>query len=334
MSGSPEGPRDWPAAIRAASERIAPYVRATPAVRSERLSTELSAEVHLKLETLQETGSFKVRGAFAKLTALDPRPERVRAASTGNHGLAVARAAAVLGVRATVHVPSGADPAKLARIARLGAEVVVSGADCLAAETAARAAARAGGEPYVSPYNDPEVVAGQGTVALELARDLAPCDLVAVAVGGGGLAGGIAAALAELWPSARVVGCSPERSAVLARSIALGRAVADEGLATLSDATAGGVEQGSLTLELCARGVAHWMLVGEHEIAAEMRAAWRDGLAIEGAAAVALAGLRRAARALGSSRAVAILCGGNVSPEVLGAVLAGAGAEGDERPLE
>ena len=316
---------DLRARIPRAAERVAPRVRRTPIVPSERLSGLAGCEVLLKLESLQTTGSFKLRGALARLLALDPLPERVVAASTGNHGAAVAEAARSVGARARVFAPRGADEEKLARVERLGAEVVrVEGVDCVDAEVAARAEAEERGVPYVSPYNDLDVISGAAGVGLEIVADTAPCDLVAVAVGGGGLIAGVAAGL-EAWPEARVLGCSPERSATMMRSVEAGRIVADEGLATLSDATAGGLEEGALTLALCRELVDAWVTVPEERIAAEMRSTLlEDRVVAEGAAAVATAGLVAAVQSAPERprRALAVVCGGNVSAATLAGVLA------------
>lgn len=326
---------DLAARAHAAADRIRPHVRRTPLVPSARLGAEVGGEVLLKLESLQATGSFKLRGAFARLTAGDAPPARVVTASTGNHGAAVAHAAHVLGVEAVVYVPSTADATKRARIERLGARVLVAGEDCVEAEAAARARAEEEGVLYVSPYNDLEVAAGQGTLAVELLEERgvagAPIDAISIAVGGGGLLAGTAAVLRAAWPGVRILGASPERSQVMLRSVAAGHLVPDEGLSTLSDGTAGGLEPGTCTLPLCAELVDEWIAVPEEEIAAQMRAALlEDHLVIEGAAGVAAAALVRAARTRPIRAGVVLVCGGNVAPEKLAAVLAGAGPGNSE----
>jgi threonine dehydratase len=296
---------------------LRPHVRMTPAVPWTTGSGPTRSIV-LKLENLQVTGSFKFRGAMAKVTTLQRRGvERVVAASTGNHGLAVAQAAALCDMTAQVFVATGAAPTKVAAMQRLGADVVTVGTDPLEAELAARAAADGDG-PYVSPYNDVDVVAGQGTVGTELVRELDGADAVYVAVGGGGLIAGVAAVLRTAWPATRIVGAYPARSPAMARSVEAGRIVDVPAQPTLSDGTAGGVEPGAITLPLCRELVHEWQAVDEDEIAATMRRVFDDErMLVEGAAAVALAAASRAR----DGRIVAVVCGGNVDRAVAAGVL-------------
>lgn len=319
------GSLDWRGAVEAAARRIAPHARRTPLLRSPALSEATGAEVHLKLESLQYTGSFKLRGALNKVLSL-PEAERARGvvtASTGNHGAAVAHALRTVGATGTIYVPETADPDKLRRIRALGGRVEVHGRDSAEAEVHARAVAAERGLTYISPYNDPEVVAGQGTAGLEIAKDLPAPDAVIVAVGGGGLIAGVAGYLDAVSPGTAIVGCSPRNSAVMAESVRQGRLLALESLPTLSDGTAGGVEPDAITFPWCRDLVDEWDLVEEAEIAAAMRAALLDEhLVIEGSAGVAVAtALRHGSRWRGG-RIVALICGGNVGPETLRRILA------------
>ena len=310
-----------PAAIAAAAERIAPRVRRTPVERCAWLSDETGAEVRFKLECWQRSGSFKLRGAANRLLLLDAeeRARGVVAASTGNHGAGLACAAAELGVPVTVFAPRTAAPAKLAAMRRAGVEVETVGEDCVEAEAAARRAADASGRPYVSPYSDPQVIAGQGTVGLELDEQLERLDAVLVAVGGGGLIGGVAAWLKARRPGVRVIGCSPAASAVMEASVRAGRILELPSQPTLSDATAGGLEPGSVSFPLCRELVDEWVQVSEEEIAAAMRRViGEDHLLVEGAAAVPVAAMRKAAPALAGAAVAVVLCGANLPPEVLG----------------
>src|SRR5262245_8202226 len=176
-----------PTLIGTAAERIRPHIRQTPVEPSPELSRRGGAEVLLKLENLQATGSFKLRGAMNKLTLLGPeeRARGVVTASSGNHGGAVAWGLAVLGGRGSVFSPDGASPAKVAAIRERGAEVRAEGHDSGLSELLARRHAAATGLTYVSPYNDPDIVAGQGTVGFELAREVPDLDVLFVALGGG-----------------------------------------------------------------------------------------------------------------------------------------------------
>src|SRR5580658_8376290 len=240
-------------AVAAAYERIKPYVRETPSEESTALADGGAASVFLKLEHLQHTGSFKFRGACNKIALLTPEQAAagVVAASNGNHGLGVAAAAKSRGIAAEVFVSSHVSPAKAKRIAAQGATLHQSGSDPLAAELAARRAAEESGRVFISPYNDLDVIAGQGTIAVELHRQVADLDAVFVAVGGGGLIGGIGAYLKSVSPRTEIVGCWPENSPVLYECLRAGNVVDVPERPTLSESTAGGLEPGSVTLSVC-----------------------------------------------------------------------------------
>lgn len=312
------------AEVEAAAGRIRGHARETPLEPSPALGEAAGARVFLKCENLQHTGSFKARGALNKVMSLS-RAEidaGVVTASTGNHGAAVGFALAAAGGRATVFVPEGASATKLAAIARRGCEIRRHGLDSGETEAFARAHAEATGATWISPYNDPLVVGGQGTVGVELMRQMPRVDAVFVALGGGGLVGGIGAWLKAHSPGTRVVACSPANSAVMARSVEAGRILELESLPTLSDGTAGGVEQGSITFPLVREVVDEHVLVGEDEIAVAMRDTMEaHHMMVEGAAGVAVAGYRRqAARWAGADVAI-VLCGANVSVATLRSVL-------------
>ncbi|KXZ41417.1 hypothetical protein GPECTOR_480g416 [Gonium pectorale] len=317
-------------------------------------SAAAPCRVALKLESEQHTGSFKVRGALNKLLSLSPEAiaPGVFTASTGNHALAVLFAAAALSAAAREPDGSSSSSRKaLAKLRSLGGHLVLHGNDCLQSETAAREAAAAAGAVYVSPYNDPWVMAGQGTVALELltARRRGRLDAVLVPVGGGGLIGGVAAVLKAADPGIRVIGCQPAASCVMARSVAAGAvqpeydcaadrdgdpdaaaaaaAAATEG--TLSDATAGGVEYDSVTLQPCMDCVDEWVTVGEGEIAEAMADMLEHhSKLIEGAAGCAVAAFKRLAARLAGQWVVLVVCGGNVALPTLRRALDMARPEG------
>jgi threonine dehydratase len=312
--------------IVAAENRIRPWVLETPLIESP-IGAPAGVNLQLKLESLQHTGSFKTRGAFSKLLVLAPEERRrgVIAASTGNHGAAVAYAASKLEVRARVFVPADADPAKIAAIRGFGGEVEVHGHDSALAEAHARRVALEQGIPYLSPYNDFDVVAGQGTIGIELVRQIPRADAVFIALGGGGLLAGIAAWLKAVWPEVRIVGCSPDNSAVMIESVRAGSIVERESKPTLSDGTAGGVEPGAITFDLVRRLADDYATVSEDEIRRAMRLIHEvHGLAVEGAAGVALAAYLRQAEHWRGRSVIAIMCGGNVGPSVLQSVFSGA----------
>ena len=311
------------AAVADASVRLAPFALETPLVRAH----SLGPTAYYKCENLQRTGSFKLRGALNKLLHLTPeeRARGVVTSSTGNHGLAVAAALALTSGRGTVVVSRAASSYKIERLTHAGLEVITTDGDPMAAELEARALAEREGRVYVSPYNDLEVLAGQGTVAVELLAQRPDLEAVFIAVGGGGLAAGIAAHLKSVRPDVAVVGCWPERAAAMYESVRAGRLIDVPEQDTLSDGTAGNIEPGAITFPLCRDLIDELVLVSEQEIATAMGDALLvDHLLIEGAAGVAVAGWRAftAARPRLAGRVSAIiLCGGNVSAKTIGDVL-------------
>lgn len=307
------------AAILAASERIRTSVLKTQVEDVSSLIPNGGATLLFKREDLQQTGSFKLRGASNKILSLSRSQGEagVIAASNGNHGMGVAAAATRAGIAAEVFVSEHVSAAKAQRIHELGATIRRAGADPLEAELAARAAAEKTDRIFISPYNDVDVMAGQGTIAVELLQQAGHIDAVLVAVGGGGLIGGIGTYLKSASPQTQIVGCWPENSPVLYESIKTGKIVEVEERPTVSESTAGGLEPESLTLAVCRRVIDHSVLVSETEILNAMRLV-RDkkGLLMEGAAGVALAAfLKERERYAGKTVAV-IICGGNLSEKV------------------
>jgi len=318
-------PFDVFAEVERAHARIGGRLLATPLVPSPWLSAATGAEVRLKLENVQVTGSFKARGALSRLAALSPAELRagVVAASSGNHGLGIAHAARLLGCAATVFVPTTTPADKQAALAGSGAHVEVFGDDCVLTEVHARAVAGERGAAYVSPYNDALVIGGQGTVARELLQQWPDVEVVHVAVGGGGLIGGMAGYAARVRPDVEWVGCSPAASPALERSVRAGRVVDVPCAATWSDSTHGGVEHGAITVPLCAAVVDRWLQVDEDAIAAAMRGCLRhQHTLVEGAAGVAIAALLADGELRGRSTAV-VVCGGNLPWSRLQELVAG-----------
>lgn len=308
------------AAARAAAKRIAPLIEATPLVHSAAFSDELDADVWFKLENRQTTGSFKLRGASNRLLTLSgkQRASGCVAASSGNHGAAVACASQQLGIDCVVFVPEQTSPAKIAKIHSFGGEVRFFGTDGLDAEEHARAFAAEHGRFYVSPYNDEQVVAGQGTCGIEIIEALPRLDAAFVAVGGGGLVGGIGSVFKEHDAAILVYGCQPLASPVMARSIGAGEVLDMPSGVTLSDGTAGGIERGSVTFPLNRAVVDDWIIVDEAAIAGAMRRYMDcEGDVIEGAAGVAVAGLLERRSEIAGKNVVVVICGGNVSEETL-----------------
>jgi threonine dehydratase len=307
-----------------AGRRIRSYVRETPLDESEAVAGAAGPRVHLKMENLQVTGSFKLRGAMNKLLSLTPeeRAKGVVAASSGNHGAAVAYGLKTLGIPGVIYVPENASPAKVVNIRSYGVEVRAHATDSGLTEVFARRYAREHGRVYVSPYNDPVVVAGQGTIGDELSRQLESVDALYVALGGGGLIAGIAGFLKESGRNLDVVACSPENSAVMHHSVQSGRIVEMESRPTLSDGTAGAVEDGTITFDLCRRYVDRYLLVSEEEIREGMRLVIdRHHTLVEGAAGVAVAGYLKDRGRRKDGNVVIVLCGANISRDRLKEVL-------------
>ncbi|MCS4283666.1 threonine dehydratase [Pseudomonas sp. BIGb0278] len=302
-------------AITEAHTALRPQVAVTPLTLSSRLSALSGCEVYLKCEHLQHTGSFKYRGASNKLRLLDPvqRQRGVITASSGNHGQGLALAGQALGVPVSVYTTTQASSYKLEAMRALGAEVISLDLDPLGAELEAGRQAQLQGKPYVSPYNDYQIIAGQGTVGMELFEQQPELDAVFVAVGGGGLISGIAAALHGLSAKTRIVGCWPANSPALHASLAAGRIIEVDEEETISDGTAGGVEPDSVTLGLCQRLLSQRVLVSEAQIKAAMReVAASERWIIEGAAGVAMAGMLALAEEYHGKKVAVVLCGRNI----------------------
>jgi threonine dehydratase len=310
--------------VSLAEPRIRPQVRETPLEPSAWLSREAGAEVHLKLENVQVTGSFKARGAFNKLLALSDadRARGVVTASTGNHGLAVAHALAQLGMDGEIFLPSTVSPAKLEALQLRGARVRLIEEDPGLVETIARREAGASGRVYVSPYNDPQVIGGQGTVAVELLRQLPQVNVVLVPVGGGGLISGIASYLKRRQPAIRVVGCQPAACPIMARSVAEGRLLELPSDPSLADATLGLVEPGAITFPLCRELVDDWIVLDEAAIGAALRLLLaRHFVLVEGAGALPVAGLLAAKERFRGTQVALVLSGSHLALPALNGLL-------------
>ena len=300
--------------IERARDRIAAVARRTPLERSRWLSEHHGADALLKLECLQLTGSFKLRGAMSKLSLLndEERARGVLTVSAGNHGLAVAHCSEVLGLRTTIVVPESASPAKVEAIRRYPVTLIERGANYDEAERAAREMERQTGATFVSPYNDPDVIAGQGTIGLEILEDSPEVEAVVVPVGGGGLVAGIAIAIKSINPQIKVYGAEPQTSPTMTAALEAGRIVEIEEEETIADGCAGNIEPGSITFPIVQRLVDDIILVSEASIRNSIeRVAREEHLIIEGSAAVSIAALS-ADRPKGL-RAAAIVSGRNIT---------------------
>ena len=316
-----EGTKDkridgWASRVIAAAGQLHNIVSKTRVVDISDLAPDSGVRLFAKLENEQETGSFKLRGATNKIMGISQseRQRGVVTASNGNHGLGVALAARKTGTPAEVFVSQWVAPDRAARIEALGAVITRNDGQPLDAEKAARATAAQTGRTYISPYNDPDVMAGQGTVAVELLEQVPTVDAVFVTVGGGGLIGGIGAFLKHASPETEVVGCWPRNSRVLYESLQAGHIVEYPEQKTYSDSSTGGVEEGSITFDAAQAVIDTTVLVDEAEILQAMRLVrQRHGWLIEGAAAVALAAFLKTAEVYAGKTVVVLFCGGNVS---------------------
>jgi len=303
--------RQAAAKTRAVSGKVHDHAVVTPMIGWAAAGEECGTEILLKCEHQQKTGSFKVRGALAKLLSLGEgqRERGVVAASSGNHGLGVAYALSALGGTEIVCVPAHASPVKVAAIRRYGVDVRVMGHEPAETERLARRLAAETGMSYISLYNDLDVIGGQGTVREEIVQQLGgrAVDAVVVAVGGGGLISGIGAVIKSALPGVRVIGASPANDAAMAASVRAGQVVQVGARPTISDGTAGGVEEGSITLPLCAELVDAWVLVTEPEICSALRFMIDiEHQLVEGAAAVAIAAGLKAGRNCGGQAMVIV----------------------------
>jgi threonine dehydratase len=300
------------AEIRDAARRIGPYVRRTPVLDLEQGAFGVAARLTLKLELSQHSGSFKARGAFNRILRAGTIPSSgVIAASGGNHGAAVAYAARRLGYRAEIFVPEVCPPTKVARLRGYGAEVTQVGAVYEEAFTACQARAATTGALLVHAYNQPEVVAGQGTVGWEFAWQAPDLDTVLVAVGGGGLIAGMAA-----WygGAVRMIGVEPERAPTLARALAAGEPT-DVAVGGIAVDSLGASRIGEIAFRIAREQVDRVVLVTDEQIAAAQHALWETvRVASEPGGAAALAAVLGGAYQPASDERVGVLvCGGNVN---------------------
>ena len=311
--------------IRQAAKRIAPHVLRTPLFHSPYLDELNHGRVYLKLESEQYTGSFKARGALNKVLSLTPQQKTngLLTASSGNHAQGFARALAISGDHGLIYLPENAESSKVEALKHYGAELAFNGKDCLRAELYARAQAEERNMVWVSPYNDPMVIAGQGTVGKEILEKLPDVDVVLATVGGGGLISGIAAWIKAHRPKAEIIGCLPENSPEMYLSVVKGEPVMlEEPQETLSDGSAGGCEPGAITFELCRELVDDYLLVSEARIAHAIR--WMADAhhkIIEGAAGVALAAFMDNAGRFEGKKVAIVICGANIAPEKLKTIL-------------
>ena len=299
--------------IKLAYERICDYVSKTPFIESVILSRMTGANVYLKCENFQITGSFKIRGAANKLLTYHEVPKKVIVASTGNHGKAVAYICSKLKIHAQIYVPKEVSVIKKQGMQAYGAEIIEISGTSLDAETFAQHQAAIQNIPLIHPYDDVHVITGQGTIAVEMEMQAEIPDVVFIAVGGGGLLSGIASYLKTLKPSIEIVACLPENSSAMKDSLDAGKVVESAELPTLSDGTAGGVGLNSVTYSLCKKLIDSIILVSEEEITQAIKLILEtEQMIIEGAAGVAVAGFLKSFSKYQAKKVAIILCGRNI----------------------
>ena len=314
----------FPDDINRTYDRCKDIIRWTPLEHSPYLSTLINGDVYLKLENIQKTGSFKFRGAVSKMTSLSDEEKSmgVVTASTGNHGAACSLAMSILGIDGKIIVPDNVHKNKVDNILNLGGEVEYHGNDCLIAEERAQEISSNTGANYISPYNDPAIVCGQGTIGYELNQELKNIDSVFVSVGGGGLISGIGGYLKSVQNQVKMIAVSPKNSCVMFESMKAGKQLDLPSEPTLSDGTAGGVEVGSITFALCQEIIDEFILVDEEDISEGIRLGIEKlHQLIEGAAGAAIAGFLQKKDDLKGQTVIIIICGGNISSEVIKLVL-------------
>ncbi|MGA2682738.1 MAG: threonine/serine dehydratase [Candidatus Bathyarchaeia archaeon] len=310
-----------------AQKNIASYAKLTPLVQSRFASELVRGNVFLKLENQQVTHSFKVRGVFNRLLSLssEERAKGVVTASAGNHGQAVAYGAQKLGFQAKIVVPTRAPQVKVDGIRQYGAELLLHGDTYDEAEKKAKQLAVQDGRLYISPYNDELIVAGHGTVGLEILKELPSVDVVIVPVGGGGLIGGIAIAVKSQKPTVKVVGVQSTASPVMYESLKAGKIVPPHRHEryTIAEGLVGAVEKGSITFSIAQQYVDEVTLAREESIRQAVYLIWKnEKQMVEGSGASGVALLLENKDSFRGQTVAVVISGGNIDPYLFKSIVA------------
>ena len=314
-----------PQLVREANERCQDHLLPTPLEHSMYLSDKIEGEVWLKLDSMQRTSSFKFRGAINKILSLtEAELDRgIVSASTGNYALAVAEAMRIRNRRATIYIANDIEPSRLELLRSHGLDLVIHGEVAWDAEKEARRVGDEEGKIYVSPYNDPIVVGGQGTCGYEISQQLPDLDAAFLACGGGGLLTGSAGWLKFHNSDVEAFGVSPANSPVMYESMRTNKMVEMDTQPTLADTCAGGIDLDSITLDLCRRYVDEIVLLTEKEIEASIRLLFEQHrLVTEGSGALSIGGLLKRKERFKGKKVVAVVCGRNVNLEVFKKIIA------------
>lgn len=293
------------------------YRRTKQQIVSTRLLYDADEQFWLKCENEQKTGSFKWRGALAKLS-LQEKGQSIVTASTGNHALGIANASALYGLQATIFLPRTTSPKKIDLLNSLGVDLRSVEGDSLVAELEGKSYAESKGLTWVSPYNDIDVISGQGTIGLEILEALKDVDKIYITVGGGGLISGIATWIKTHSPQTEIIGCQPVNSPEMYLSVLADHVVtAPDSLPTLSDGSAGPLEEDSITFDICRTHTDRFIMVHEKEIEAALKQVFDSHqMIIEGAAGVAFAAAKHDKLRTAQDKVVVVLCGGNIDSSI------------------
>jgi len=310
--------------IKVAREIISKGVKKTPLVHSKYLSSYCSGTVYLKLENQQITNSFKIRGALNRMSHLSPAEKKgVVTASSGNHAQAVARVAELLSIPAKIIVPKNTSKAKLSKIEKYNAEILLYG-DYDEVESKAREVAAKEGLKYISPYNDEGIIAGQGTVGLEILEDLPNVEIIIVPVGGGGLISGIGIAAKSINPNIKVVGVQSKAAPTVHESLKAGKIVWVKEGESFAEGLLGGIEQEAITFEMIRQYVDDLLVVEEDTIRKAVKLLWEnDKQVAEGAGAIAIAPLLENKEKYEGKTVVSVISGGNIEENLFQKIISG-----------
>jgi len=307
-----------------AEKRIRTHIRETPVEYSPYLSRSGGCKVYLKLDNLQLSGSFKLRGCMNKLLSLDKKEKEkgVVTASTGNHGAAFAYASQKLGLKGTIYLPENSSQAKIEALRYYDVDLKFYGTDCVKTEGFAREEAKRNSLTYISPYNDIKTIGGQATIGIELEQQINKIDTVLVPVGGGSLVSGIAGFLKSIDKNIEIIGCQPVNSAVMYESIKAGKILDMESKPTISDGSAGGIEKGAITFDICKNLIDDFILVTEDEIKEAIKLVLeKHYMLVEGAAALSVASFVKEKEIFKNKDIVLIISGSKISMDMLREVL-------------
>lgn len=307
-----------------AEKRIKEDILQTPLFYSNWLSDYCKGDVYLKMESEQITGSFKARGSLNKLQWIKEKNLKALpvTASTGNHGLGFARACDLLEIKGRVYLPENAAKSKVEAIKSYDVELEFYGNDPYTTETFTRSRAEEQGWIYISPYNDLQIIGGQGSIGIEILEKIPNPDVILATVGGGGLISGIAEYVKEISPETKIIGCQPENSPEMSVSVRAGEYKEVESKPTLSDGSAGGFEPDSITFALCRDYIDEFILISEDEIKEAIRGMIRNhSKLVEGSAGVAVASLLKNPAQFSGKTSVVIVCGANISEDKLRSVI-------------